>query len=186
LHTIVEENNAIVRIDPELARQHIRDGAEVLYMHPVYEEKLKEGKDVRKVRLVINGRNHTKHGNTTSPTPSREEFLILLHIIATLDFDYWHLDEKRAFLTADKTDKYITLARILGDPNYYEILKAVYGLKSSSHDYQQKVIALMTKLGFTRLHVCSSIFYKYEKGKLCIVFDYVDDFVFTGNDNAYT
>jgi hypothetical protein len=44
----------------------------------------------------------------------------------------------------------------------------------------------MTKLGFTRLHVYSSIFYKYEKGKLCIVFDYVDDFVFTGNDNAYT
>jgi hypothetical protein len=88
LHTIVEDNNAIVRIDPELARQHTRDGAEVLYMHPVYEEKLKEGKVVRKVRLVINGRNHTKHGNTYSPTPSREEFFILLHIIATLDFDY--------------------------------------------------------------------------------------------------
>ena len=32
LNTIVKENNAIVRIDPELARQHIRDGAEVLYM----------------------------------------------------------------------------------------------------------------------------------------------------------
>eukprot|EP01036_Dinobryon_divergens_P033627 gene33627-43460_t len=117
-------------------------------------EKLKEGKVVRKVRLVINGRNHTKHGNTYSPTPSREEFLILLHIIATLDFDYWHLDEKRAFLTAEKTDKHITLARILGDPNYYEILKAVYGLKTSSHDYQQKVIARMTQLGFTRLHIC--------------------------------
>jgi hypothetical protein len=45
--------------------RHIRDSAEVLYMHPVYEEKLKEGKVVRKVRLlVINGRNHTnKHGN---------------------------------------------------------------------------------------------------------------------------
>jgi len=77
-NTIVEENNAIVRIDPTLARQHIRDGAEVLYMHPVYEKKLKEGKVVRKVRLVINGRHHTKHGNTYSPTPSREEFLILL------------------------------------------------------------------------------------------------------------
>ena len=147
---------------------------------------MKEGKVVRKVRLVINGRNHTKHGNTYSPTPSREEFLILLHIIATLDFDYWYLDEKRAFLTADKTDKYITLARIVGDPNYYEILKAIYGLKTSSHDYQQKVIARMTQLGFTRLHICSSIFYKYEHGKLCIVFDYVDDFVFTGNDNMYT
>jgi hypothetical protein len=85
LHTIVEENNAIVRIDPELARQHIRDGAEYLYMHPVYKEKLKEGKVVTKVHLVINGRNHTKHGNTYSPTPSRKEFLILLHIIAILD-----------------------------------------------------------------------------------------------------
>ena len=44
----------------------------------------------------------------------------------------------------------------------------------------------MTKLGFTRLHICSSIFYKYEDGKLCIIFDYVDDSVYTGNDNAYT
>ena len=34
LNTIVEENNAIVCIDPELDLQHIRDGAEVLYMHP--------------------------------------------------------------------------------------------------------------------------------------------------------
>ena len=58
LNTIVEENNASVRIDPELTRQHIRDGAEVLYMHPVYDEKLKEGKVVRKVRLVIDGRNN--------------------------------------------------------------------------------------------------------------------------------
>ena len=49
LNTIVEENNVIVRIDPELTRQHIRDGAE---------EKLKEGKVVRKVRLVIDGRNN--------------------------------------------------------------------------------------------------------------------------------
>jgi hypothetical protein len=183
---IVQENSAIVCIDPDLAAQHIRDGAEVLYMHPVYEEKLKEGKVVRKVRLVINGRNHKKHGDTYAPTPSREEFLILLHIIATLDFDYWHLDEKRAFLSAEKTDKYVTLARIVGDPNFYQVLKALYGLKTSSHDYQQKVIARLAQLGFTRLHICSSIFYKYEQGKLCIVFAYVDDFIFTGNNNATT
>jgi hypothetical protein len=43
LHTIVKENNDIVLIDPELARQHIRDGAEVLYMHPVYEKKRRQG-----------------------------------------------------------------------------------------------------------------------------------------------
>jgi hypothetical protein len=44
----------------------------------------------------------------------------------------------------------------------------------------------MTKLGFTCLHICSSIFYKHEDGTLCIVFDYVDDFVFSGNNNTYT
>jgi hypothetical protein len=72
LNTIIKENNAIVRIDPDLARQHIRDGVEVLYVHSVYEEKLKEGKFVRKVRLVINERNHIKHGNTDSlPDPAK-------------------------------------------------------------------------------------------------------------------
>jgi hypothetical protein len=54
-------------MDTVIAHQHIQQGAEVLYMIPVYEEIMKEGKLVRKVRLVDNGKHHNKHGSTSEP-----------------------------------------------------------------------------------------------------------------------
>ena len=39
---------------------------------------------------------------------------------------------------------------------------------------------------FTRLHLCSSIYYKFAAGKLCIAYAHVDDFVFGGTDDTYT
>ena len=184
--TILTSTKSLVRMDTALARQHIQQGAEVLYMIPVYEEKMKEGKLVRKVRLVVNGKHHNKHGSTYASTPSREEFLILMHLFAVFDCDFYHIDENRAFLNAPKLDQIKTIARIPGDPAYYEILNALYGLKTSSHDYQEKNIMRMDLNKFTRLHLCSSIYYKFEDGKLCIVYSHVDDFLFGGTDNTYT
>jgi hypothetical protein len=140
---------------------------------------MKEGKLVRKVRLEVNGKHHNKHGSTYASTPSREKFLILMHLFAALDCDFYHIDENRAFLNAPKWDQIKTIARIPGDPSYYEILNALYGLKTSSHDYQEKN-KRMKQNQFTRLHLCSSIYYKFEAGKLCIAYAHVDDFVFVG------
>jgi hypothetical protein len=91
--TILTSTKSLVRMDTALARQHIQHGAEVLYMIPVYEEKMKEGKLVRKVRLVVNGKHHNKHGSTYASTPSREEFLILMHLFAVFDCDFYNIDE---------------------------------------------------------------------------------------------
>ena len=59
-----DATKSLVRMDTSVARHHIQQGAEVLYMIPVYEEKMKEGKLVRKVRLVVNGKHYNKHGST--------------------------------------------------------------------------------------------------------------------------
>jgi hypothetical protein len=118
---------------------------------------------------VVNGKHHNKHGSTYASTPSREEFLILMHLFALFDCDFYHIDENRAFFNAPKLDKNKTIARIPGHPAYYEIFNALYGLKSSSHDYQEKNVMRMDLNKFTRLHLCSSIYYKFEDGKLCIV-----------------
>jgi hypothetical protein len=106
-------------MDTAIARQHIQQGAEVLYMIPVYEEKIKEGKLVRKLRLVVNGKHHNKHGSTFASTPSHEEFLILVHLCAALDCDFYNIDESRAFLNAPKLDQIKMIAPIPGDPSYY-------------------------------------------------------------------
>ena len=70
----------------------------------------KEGKLVRKVRLVVNGKHHNKHGSTYASTPSREEFLILMHLFAVFDYDFYHIDENCAFLNAPNLDQIKTIA----------------------------------------------------------------------------
>lgn len=183
--TIFVDTRAAVEIPADLARFHIDNGAEVLRFMPVYEEKVKEGRTVRKVRLVINGSKHHKHGATYSATPSRETFLLILHIIAVFGWDTFHIDEQRAFLNAIKRDKIVTLAKIPGDPRFYEIVKAFYGLKTASRDYQETVIERYIQMGFHQLDYCASTYYKYENGNICIVYAYVDDFVCTGNNNNF-
>jgi len=153
-------------------------------MLAVYEEKEKEGKLVRKVRLVADGRSHRTDANTYSSTPSREELLILLHIFATNDWVYYHVDEIRAFLSAEKQEKSKIYAKFSGDPTYYEIIKALYGLKTASKDYQDSVVRRLESLGFQRLHLCSCIFSKHQFGSVVLVYAYVDDFIIGGNNNA--
>jgi hypothetical protein len=50
-------------------------------MLAVDEEKVKDGKVVKNVRLVADGWSHQQHGPTYAATPSREEFLIIIHYI---------------------------------------------------------------------------------------------------------
>ena len=184
--TIVVDTKAVVEIDRQIARAHIENGAEVLRIIPVYEEKIKNGQLVRKVRLVADGRFHTKHGQTYSPPPSREELFILLHIFAACDMDYYFIDEVRAFLNAKKRDNIITLAKFSGDPKYYEIVNALYGMKTASADYQNVVMERLLSLGFKRLSMCNCIYAWYSEGNTVLVYDYVDDFVFGGNSTEVT
>jgi hypothetical protein len=183
LHTVTDATGAMIKVDPFIAKDHIRQGADVLRMISVYEEKIKEGKLVRKVRLVADGRFHKNHGPTYSPTPSREELLILLHICAVRGWDYWHVDEIRAYLNAPKQNPKKVFATISGDSGYWEIVKAVYGLKDAARDYHDAVEdRLINTLHFTKLQLCTSVYAKrISPDNAILVYDYVDDFIFTGN-----
>lgn len=186
LRTIVDETKAVVSCDQDIARENIKNGADVLRMIAVYEEKIKNGELVRKVRLVADGRRHTKHGPTYAATPSREELFIMLHILAADDMDYYVIDQVRAFLSAKKRDEHVTYAKFSGDSKFYEILHALYGMKTASRDHQLSVVELLTELGFERLAMCASI-YKYKTEDFCIlVYVYVDDFIFAGSCNEKT
>jgi hypothetical protein len=131
-------------------------------------------------------RFHHKHGNTYSPTPSKEELFILLHIFAAYDMDYYFIDEVKAFLNAKKRDTNITLARFSGDPKYYEIVNALYGMKTASADYQNVVVERLSSLGFKRLSMCNCIYIWYSEGETVLIYDYVDDFIFGGTNNEIT
>lgn len=180
------DTKALLLVDSQVARDAIKNGSDLVVLFPVYEEKEKDGKLVRKVRLVGNGRTHFNAGNTYSPTPSREELLVILHMVAMFDWELVHIDEKRAFLNATyKGDKPV-YTKLKGDDRYYLILKALYGLKTSPRDYNTEVAEKLTSFGFKPLHISIQLFVLQDEidGGLIIVYDFVDDFVITGNSKA--
>ena len=184
LNTLVS-TGAIVEIDAELAKNAVKyQGADLVLLFPVYEKKVKEGKVVYKVRLVGDGRTHYHAGATYSATPSREELLILLHIAASLDWHYVHLDEKRAFLKAPYKGEKRAFTKLRGDDQFYEVVGALYGLKTAPRDYQDFVFQRLTALGFQRLMICSCIYVLVNGESLIILYDYVDDFIVFGNTKA--
>ena len=181
LNTLIS-TGAIVEIDAELAKNAVKyQGADLVLLFPVYEKKIKEGKLVYKVRLVGDGRTHYHAGATYSATPSREELLILLHIAASLDWHYVHLDEKRAFLKAPYKGEKRAFTKLRGNDQFYEVVGALYGLKTAPRDYQDFVYQRLTVLGFQRLMICSCIYVLVKGGSIVILYDYVDDFIVFGN-----
>ena len=184
LNTLLS-TKAMVEIDSNIAKESIRyQNADLMYLFPVYEEKVKEGAVVYKVRLVADGRTHYQAGETYSATPSREELFILLHIIAGLDWDYCHIDEVRAFLKAPYKGKNRAFVKFRGGHQHFEIMKALYGLKTAPRDYQEEVAKRLCSLGFVRLVMCSCIYVLRKAEKVIIVYDYVDDFIFTGSSRS--
>ena len=73
-------------------------------------------------------------------------------------------------------------AKIAGDRQYWKVLGALYGLKTSPKDYGDEVVRrLVTVLGYTRLHTSSCIYFKQQEGgDYTFVYVYVDDFLVFG------
>ena len=186
LDTLIE-TKAIMKVDASIARHAINNlHADLLILFPVYEVKLRDGETVYKVRLVGDGRTHYHCGDTYSATPSREELLVLIHIISSFDWDYAHLDEQRAFLTAQHQGTHEAYAKFRADNTYYRILGALYGMKTAPKDYQLHVAQRFEKLGYKRLIMCSCIYTcNSTDGSICVVFAFVDDFIFAGNNKTY-
>jgi len=178
----ITDSKCLVVINDEIAREDIQNGAIVVNLFPVYERKIQDGKVVNKVRLVADGRMQDTASNTYASTPSREELLILMQLSASMGWDNVHLDEKRAFLSADYNDEQTAYARVKGDKNWYQILGALYGLKTSPRDYQLKQrYVFVQNLGFHRLSFCGNIFVKHEGCDIFYLYTYVDDFWITGS-----
>ena len=85
LETVTTATRTILEVDRSIALAHITNGAQLLRLIPIYEEKIREGVLVWKGRLVADGRQHILHGPTYTATPNREESMILFHIFAHKD-----------------------------------------------------------------------------------------------------
>lgn len=173
------ETKALVEVDKHLAYKQISEGADLVILFPVYEEKLKDGALIKKVRLVGNGKTHYNAGDTYAPTPSKEELFVLLHHAAVNDWDYVHIDEKRAFLNSKYRGKNKVFTKLRGEDKIYSVEGALYGLRTSPRDYGKTVEDRLINMGFTRLHLCSCVYIKKypETNNIIIIYQFVDDFV---------
>jgi hypothetical protein len=172
----------LVKVDPTLAKEAIKQGADMVILFPVYEEKEKEGKLIKKVRLVANGKTHHPDESTYAATPNREEFLVLLHLIAAWNLAWVHIDEKRAFLSAKYKGRKEVYTKHVHSNEWFRVLGALYGLKTSPKDYQTEVVQRLEEMGFSKLPTSNCIFIKIiNANDFVIVYDYVDDFIVIGN-----
>jgi hypothetical protein len=177
---------AMVKVPATVAIEAIGRGCDCVTLFPVYEEKIRDGKLVRKVRLVADGRRHMTAGPTYSSTPSKDELYMFLDMIARNDWEWVHTDEDRAFLNADRQDKIPIFARVKGSKDWFQILRALYGLKTSTRDHAVSAAVRLEAMGFKRMGMCTNIFekiIKHEDGSThrILVYQYVDDYFFTGS-----
>ena len=175
------EAGTLMKVDKPTAKSLRQEGADLVVLFPVFEHKIKDGKDVYKVRLVANGKGHHPTDSVFSATPRREELLVLLHLAAAHNWAICHLDEVRAYLSASYKGSRPVLTRLVHDTELYRVVGALYGLKSSPRDYQTEVAQRLTELGFTRLPLSSCIYTKRVEDHVLVVYDYVDDFILTGS-----
>lgn len=109
-----------------------------------------------------------------------------MHIIAALNWDYAHVDEIRAFLNAPHKGESKAYVKFRGGADYYEVLGALYGLKTAPRHYQEAVAQRLETMGFKRLVLCSCIYIMTRVEDIVIIYDYVDDFIFTGSNRVVT
>jgi hypothetical protein len=158
------KDKVIVKISYPEAMEYKKNGADIVRLFHIYEIKTKDGVDIYKVRLVADGRTHRPDGPTYAATPSREELLILLHIIAREDWEFAHVDESRAFTGALHTDSKVVLAKITGDVDFYKVINALYGLKTAPLDYKKKAAKRLTVMGFKRKAMSTNLYIRRRHG----------------------
>ena len=176
LHTLTNQMRTLVPITKDDAIKAVQEGADKVVLFPVYEKKVKEGKEVFKVRLVCNGKTQYGAGQTYSPTPTRVEMYILFQLAATLDWELVHLDETRAFLSSEYKGTVPVVASIGGVPGMWSVKGALYGLRTSPRHYREEVLKRLAEMGFVPMEKCMCIFLKGS----VIVFEFVDDFIISG------
>jgi hypothetical protein len=111
---------------------------------------------------------------------------MFIDMIARLQWEWCHVDENRAFLNADRQDQIPLYARLKGEKDWFQIIRALYGLKTSTRDHSIAAALRLEKLGFVRRGMCTNIFERFvlnEDGSAShvIVYQYVDDYFFAGN-----
>lgn len=171
------------------------EGAKRIGVKWVFKTKLNEHGEVEKfkARLVAKGyvqRYGIDYAEVFAPVARMDTVRIILALAAQKEWKVYQLDVKSAFLHGElMEDVYVDQPRGFEkeeEPNkVYKLRKALYGLKQAPRPWFSRIEAYFLREGFEKSSSEQTLFVKIStRGKLLIVSLYVDDLIYTGNDES--
>uniref|UniRef100_A0A2N9FP23 Integrase catalytic domain-containing protein n=1 Tax=Fagus sylvatica TaxID=28930 RepID=A0A2N9FP23_FAGSY len=161
----------------------------------VFKTKLNENGEVDKckARLVAKGyaqQYGIDYTEVFAPVARWDTIRMVIALAARNSWSVFQLDVKSAFLHGELNE-----AVFVEQPQGYEkkgeeykvykLKKALYGLKQAPRAWYSRIEAYFVKEGFERCSCEHTLFIKTgDGGKILIVSLYVDDLIFTGNDES--
>lgn len=161
----------------------------------VFKTKLNENGEVDKckARLVAKGYAQ-QHGidytEVFAPVARWDTIRMVIALAARNSWSVYQLDVKSAFLHGELNES-VFVEQPQGyekkgeEYKVYRLKKALYGLKQAPRAWYSRIEAYFIKEGFERCSCEHTLFIKTGAGgKILIVSLYVDDLIFTGNDES--
>jgi len=168
-------------------------GKEVIGVKWVYKTKCNyEGKIERhKARLVVKGYKQQygrDYEETFTLVARMETVRAVLSIVAQNKWKVYQMDVKSAFLNGVLIEE-VYIEQPLGYEKKCEehkvcrLKKALYGLKQAPRAWYSRIDSYLLENGFEKCDGEPTVYIKEKDGKILIVVLYVDDVIFTGNDD---
>lgn len=187
-----EEMNAIER-NKTWDLVDLPKGKEVIGVKWVYKTKCNaEGKIERhKARLVVKGYKQQygrDYEETFAPVARMETVRAVLSIAAQNKWKVYQMDVKSAFLNGVLMEE-VYIEQPLGyekkgeEHKVCKLKKALYGLKQAPRAWYSRIDSYLLENGFDKCEGEPTVYIKEKDGKILIVVLYVDDVIFTGNDD---
>ncbi|KAB2605263.1 hypothetical protein D8674_004980 [Pyrus ussuriensis x Pyrus communis] len=170
-------------------------GSKVIGVKWVYKTKLNENGEVDKykARLVAKGYSQ-KYGidydEVFAPVARLDTIRVVISMAAQKGWEIYQLDVKSAFLHGEINEE-VFVAQPPGyektgqEHKVYKLKKALYGLKQAPRAWYSRIETYFINEGFKKCPYEHTLFIKTaEGGKVLIICLYVDDLIFTGNDEV--
>lgn len=168
-------------------------GAKTIGVKWIFKTKLNENGDVEKykARLVAKGyaqQYGIDYKEVFAPVARWDTIRMVIALAAQKGWNVYQLDVKSAFLHGDLNEVvYVDQPQGYvkkGDElKVYKLKKALYGLKQAPRAWYSRIESYFFKQGFERCPHEHTLFVKQsEGGNILIISLYVDDLIFTGNN----
>lgn len=168
-------------------------GAKKIGVKWIYKTKLNELGEVEKykARLVAKGYSQqygVDYTEVFAPVARMDTVRMIIALAAQRSWRIYQLDVKSAFLHGElNEDVYVEQPRGYekkgSEHKVYKLQKTLYGLKQALRSWFSRIEAYFISEGFQKCHTEQTLFTKWSKeGKILIVSVYMDDLIFTGND----